>query len=661
MLSKKKKTRFLIEKPKVVSFISLLIIIALIFFNTSYLNIFNPQRKNLSDFNKTSQSFYKEYKKLQEERVRLASLGYKESSQKDLLNQMNKMHKQAEKTYQQMIALYNISKKINVEPDSTSQTFLAKPVYAGALTDFTKNVIWNLPVVSRLAHGFDSTTDHLRLGLYKGYFNAKDSGLPEAPIEYLDIFKSRGLEKPEDILTAPAEVVTAIQQRMLGHEVGDYSEVDLAKAAVKSGIGGVKAYFDGILVVTGAKSIDVKGEVLNQLGIPPDLQEFVKIKLGSSTAGEYIADKAKEKLLELYEYILTPAEIDAIMNEDTEEIKKIILRAKGEKIEPEDNKDESNIKTILALSDEALNMSKQIAEQNNIDKDTLYHNWPKEIQRELALKLNEEEEKQPLLISGKTESGSITPYLIPSGMWQVLTSSQGNIPTFIRNVKKEQGRTSSLINLVTRLKNAKKAAGILEQESATFEQIEDEGLLEGVELESDNKQGSYKKDTGMQKILNPLIEFIKNPPWKNFGQKSACEPNWKCTDWAPCIKGDIQMRNCTDVNGCGYKVDKDMLFRPCLENNQQDNYEQEEKDVQCIPDWQCSAWSACTNSLQNRDCQDKNNCNTNQSKPEISQACQDSSSNSSNSGGTGEAKRDCSSSYGLLKAICEGHRPTQSR
>jgi len=51
-----------------------------------------------------------------------------------------------------------------------ARLFLAKPVYAGALTVFYQNVIWNLPVVSRLAHGFDSTTDHLRLGLYKGYF-----------------------------------------------------------------------------------------------------------------------------------------------------------------------------------------------------------------------------------------------------------------------------------------------------------------------------------------------------------------------------------------------------------------------------------------------------------------------------------------------------------
>src|SRR3989344_4029491 len=41
----------------------------------------------------------------------------------------------------------------------------------------------------------------------------------------------------------------------------------------------------------------------------------------------------------------------------------------------------------------------------------------------------------------------------------------------------------------------------------------------------------------------------------------------------------------------------------------------------CVPNWQCSVWSACANSLQTRTCPDTNNCGVTTGKPAESQAC----------------------------------------
>jgi len=41
----------------------------------------------------------------------------------------------------------------------------------------------------------------------------------------------------------------------------------------------------------------------------------------------------------------------------------------------------------------------------------------------------------------------------------------------------------------------------------------------------------------------------------------------------------------------------------------------------CTTNWQCSAWSACTNSAQTRTCTDSNNCGTTANRPLLSQSC----------------------------------------
>ncbi len=41
----------------------------------------------------------------------------------------------------------------------------------------------------------------------------------------------------------------------------------------------------------------------------------------------------------------------------------------------------------------------------------------------------------------------------------------------------------------------------------------------------------------------------------------------------------------------------------------------------CIPNWQCTAWNACSNSTQTRTCNDSNNCNAANGEPTLSQSC----------------------------------------
>ncbi len=42
----------------------------------------------------------------------------------------------------------------------------------------------------------------------------------------------------------------------------------------------------------------------------------------------------------------------------------------------------------------------------------------------------------------------------------------------------------------------------------------------------------------------------------------------------------------------------------------------------CTSNWSCSAWSECINETQTRTCEDSNNCNSEEGKPETSQSCE---------------------------------------
>jgi hypothetical protein len=79
---------------------------------------------------------------------------------------------------------------------------------------------------------------------------------------------------------------------------------------------------------------------------------------------------------------------------------------------------------------------------------------------------------------------------------------------------------------------------------------------------------------------------------------SQCLPNWNCTSWSLCTNG-WQTRTCTDLNSCNNNIGKPAESASCS----------------CTPDWDCSSWSSCSNGWRTRNCHDNNNCNSNSGKP----------------------------------------------
>ena len=49
---------------------------------------------------------------------------------------------------------------------------------------------------------------------------------------------------------------------------------------------------------------------------------------------------------------------------------------------------------------------------------------------------------------------------------------------------------------------------------------------------------------------------------------------------------------------------------------------QTEQTPTCTPDWQCDEWSECIDGEQTRECNDKNNCGSDEGKPALLQSCQ---------------------------------------
>lgn len=89
--------------------------------------------------------------------------------------------------------------------------------------------------------------------------------------------------------------------------------------------------------------------------------------------------------------------------------------------------------------------------------------------------------------------------------------------------------------------------------------------------------------------------------------ENICTPNWQCTGWNTC-SNSLQGRTCTDNNNCGTSLNKPIESQSCV--------------VLCTESWQCSSWSSCSSaSKQTRTCTDSNLCGTILSKPITEQSC----------------------------------------
>ncbi len=163
------------------------------------------------------------------------------------------------------------------------------------------------------------------------------------------------------------------------------------------------------------------------------------------------------------------------------------------------------------------------------------------------------------------------------------------------------------------------------------------------------------------KCNDSLGNINKNSTIHSFSVASApsggpapCIPSWSCGPWTPetCPISGIQTRECDDGCGnskteersceyeptcddgvkngdesdvdCGGSCDPCAIGKDCLLNEDCESFNCVNgscAEAECIEEWYCSDWSDCYDGERTRECSDINECGTNYSKPETSEAC----------------------------------------
>lgn len=95
----------------------------------------------------------------------------------------------------------------------------------------------------------------------------------------------------------------------------------------------------------------------------------------------------------------------------------------------------------------------------------------------------------------------------------------------------------------------------------------------------------------------------------------ACMPSWSCTEWSSCSNGQ-KTRSCIDVSNpvCGNGYNKPIEQQACTAPVTT-------PPQACTERWSCSTWSACTQGLQSRSCEDVSKCGTTTNRPAVAFDC----------------------------------------
>lgn len=120
-----------------------------------------------------------------------------------------------------------------------------------------------------------------------------------------------------------------------------------------------------------------------------------------------------------------------------------------------------------------------------------------------------------------------------------------------------------------------------------------------------NLYGPYTvtPDTSVSDEGTPPPTEQPAPPSPPSGGGRRCYPEWRCSVWSYCDNTLQQTRTCTD-----------------LECKQKDRIEMRDC-AQCDESWVCSEWSACSNGRQTRTCIDEHHCETYLQRPEEQRSC----------------------------------------
>ncbi|MFH0951565.1 MAG: FG-GAP-like repeat-containing protein, partial [Patescibacteria group bacterium] len=165
------------------------------------------------------------------------------------------------------------------------------------------------------------------------------------------------------------------------------------------------------------------------------------------------------------------------------------------------------------------------------------------------------------------------------------------------------------------------------------------------------------QETFIVRNLTPATNYFfaiksvdENDNWSPISNVAShttdCNPDWSCTEWSLCVDSN-QLRQCTDNNICGDLSSRPTVSRSCQEvpvdlpedpdeepaedelvvPDETPVEEAEEREVVvepiggCLPDWQCSTWSACRDNKVYRQCIDVNLCGTIIDQPDLSRSC----------------------------------------
>ena len=377
-------------------------------------------KQNVTSFDLKTSQFYDEFVVLQIERVRLAKMAQEGQNITQLLDQMEKIHKQAEKICHILSDLYLLASRIEKgEETAFIPSFLATPVLAKEKHGLVGTILLWTPIIGRLVEGYDQVSEGIRLGVYKTYQRTMKEGEPVDKKEIKKTFEEAGFSKPEDIFSCDPEEL----RQFYRHHYSEFrEEVDLAKIAAKTGEKAVLAYIDGILAAT-------SGDMPTP-DIPGDLEGYLKMVLGKETVKEHLAKKLKGAGFELLE------ESVAGLKKPQE---KVTIAVKNEV--------ENIVTGVLTGQTESSQMPPVEARTGMIAGEIQpYEDWTTEEKRAVALKVNEIEE--PLVVVTKTETEETTNRLfVPEGEWDVLSSVEGTAPVLVEDAKVEEDAITQIVRM----------------------------------------------------------------------------------------------------------------------------------------------------------------------------------------------------------------------
>jgi len=382
-------------------------------------------KQHVTSFNQKTSQFYDEFVTLQIERVRLAKAAQDGEDISPLLDQMEKIQKQAEKAYHILNDLYLLASKIEGGEEMTFiPFFLATPVLAQEKHGLVGTILYWTPVVGRFVTAFDQVSEGVRLGIYKTYQRTLKEGESVDKQAMEKMFKEAGLSKPEDIFSCDP-----FKLRKFYHD--NYpqfeEEVDYAKIAAKGLEQGVLAYVDGILAITSGD--------MPIPDVPTDVEDYLNIVLGKETVKEYLKGKLPDTGFEILEESVTAPE---------EPEEKVTIAVKNEV--------EDIITGVLAGQIQP------------------YDDWTIEEKRAVAEKLNELEE--PLMTAIKTETAETTSIiLVPEGEWDVLSTIEETAPVLVENAEVEENFITQIVRM------AVTAGELVENYSGAVEELDQSTAL----------------------------------------------------------------------------------------------------------------------------------------------------------------------------------------